>query len=486
MDKDENKSKIDTTIEVMKYKSTYYQKANENLGITQEYSKENRDKLWDSQKRKSEYKEKVFGDKNTYRDPISGQVLHKNQEAAKRKYHMKNADGENISKEWAKHSAETDHINSIKATHNVVKHNPFLTDEDFKEIINSDQNYRVTSKKLNTMKGDKSDLQVIFDKKIELSKDGKIQMAKEKITADISVQGKFAQRTAENMGKEFAVGARDTLIKSAISLSVEAINNMCKVASGEISIEEASESIGKSVVKQAVIGGTDKLKKDIMYAQMSKNKILYNLANSNKVNQIVMVASIVKDSAIRYVNGEIDEEQFIKEIGEKGTTMVVSMIGGEIGRLIGASIGTAILPVAGTAAAAIIGEVIGVFISTVACTAIMAAYSIGKDISNTIKHLDDYKIKEHEIKILEAEALKEIENQRNKFKRIVEKEYGYWDQEIQKGFDLILSNACEETFNLRGITEGLDKILNIFGKSVAFKNIEEYEAQLDMPLKLKF
>ena len=32
------------------------------MGITQEYTKENRDKLWDSAKGKAEYKEKVFGD----------------------------------------------------------------------------------------------------------------------------------------------------------------------------------------------------------------------------------------------------------------------------------------------------------------------------------------------------------------------------------------------------------------------------------------
>lgn len=37
-----------------------------------------------------------------------------------------------------------------------------------------------------------------------------------------------------------------------------------------------------------------------------------------------------------------------------------------------------------------------------------------------------------------------------------------------------------------GVTNGLDKILGLFGKHVAFSSIEEYEAQLDISLKLKF
>lgn len=36
------------------------QTASKNLGVTKEYNKENRDKLWDSAKGKSEYKEKMF------------------------------------------------------------------------------------------------------------------------------------------------------------------------------------------------------------------------------------------------------------------------------------------------------------------------------------------------------------------------------------------------------------------------------------------
>ena len=37
------------------------QTANKDLGITREYNKENRDRLWDSTKGKAAYKDKIFG-----------------------------------------------------------------------------------------------------------------------------------------------------------------------------------------------------------------------------------------------------------------------------------------------------------------------------------------------------------------------------------------------------------------------------------------
>ena len=68
-----------------------------------------------------------------------------------------------------------------------MKYNPFLTDEDFKEIVNSDENYRLLSKKDNASKGEKSDLKIILDKDNELSLDGRAQMLKEKVQADVAL-----------------------------------------------------------------------------------------------------------------------------------------------------------------------------------------------------------------------------------------------------------------------------------------------------------
>lgn len=484
-----SKDSSNMVTEVMKNLSMMEQKANINLGITQEYNKENRDKLWDSQKGKADYKNKVFGDKETYVDTISGKVLHKSQKAAQNKYHMKNSEGENTSTKWAEYSAETDHINALKDVHDVAKHNPFLSDSDFKEIMNSDENYRILSKKDNTAKGEQNDWQIIIDKYNGMSSRSRVQMAREKIRSDIALQGKFSVRTVKNIGKEFETGAKDTLVKSVIPLTAEAVRNLCKVTNGEESLGDTTKEIGKVVVDVAVAGGTNKLVLDVVNSQLrnSKNIVFSKLANSNEVTQIITVAMIIKGLAVKYINGEIDGKEFIEEIGVKGATMVSGMIGGSIGgeicAILGGIAGTGAIPGVGTAAGIVtgkvIGEILGTIITTVACSGIVSVY-------NTSKHLNDYKLKESQIIKLETEALKEIENQRDKFRSIVERENKYWDEEIQNGFNMVLSSVCEQTFNLQGVTDGLDKILVLFGKSVAFKNLDEYEAQLDIPLKLRF
>ena len=459
------------------------------LGITKEYTKENRDKLWDSTARKTEYKDQVFDGKKTFEDPITGSTLHRSQNAAQNKYHMKNADGENISTAWAKHAPETDHIVSLKEAHDMAKHNPFLSDRDFKEVMNQDANYRVTSKSFNTAKGSKSDWEIVTSRSESVSNSGKVQISKERVCAEIAVHSSFAVKTAENMGSEFVQGAAETLSHSAVQLTAEAVRKMVEVAHGEKSLSEATEEMAKVTVNTAVMGGTKRLVTDIVSNQLStsKSQLLRNISGSKEINQIIAVVAVVQDSATKYLNGEITGQEFIDEIGEKGTNMVVGMIGGqigqEIGMYIGGVLGTVLMPgvgtTAGMVAGRVIGEIIGTIITTVACSTISAVYRASK-------RADEYKKIEKQIAELEAAALEEMAFQRTRFREIVEAEYRHWDNELQAGFDEILANACEESFNVNGVTEGLDKVLGVFGKSVMFKDIHEYEDQLDQPLKLSF
>lgn len=151
------------------------------LGVTQDYDRSN----YDSASAKRTYKEKAFGDSAVITDPTTGEILHKSQTAAQNKYHMKNDDGENISKKWANHSTEIDHINSLKSIHDKTKHNSFLSDDDIQEIANCDANLRVLPKSLNASKGEKSDLEVIFDADNGLSLKGRANLAGEKIKSDV-------------------------------------------------------------------------------------------------------------------------------------------------------------------------------------------------------------------------------------------------------------------------------------------------------------
>lgn len=445
--------------------------------------------MWDSAKGKAEYRDKMFGEKQTYDDPVSGKTLHRSQTAAQNKYHMKNSEGVHVSSKWAEHSAEVDHINALKDVHKKVKNNPFLTDDDFKNIMNSDENYRILSKSDNTAKGAKNDWQVILDKNNGMSVDGRVQMAKQKVKADAAINSRFASKTAENAGREFIAGSKDMLIDSAIPLTAEAVRRMVHVVQGDESLEDAVKGMAKTTMDIAVAGGSKRLIKDVVSAQLEANKsaALQSVLNSSHLSQILSVSMIVKESAVRYINGEINETEFFEEVGEKGTSMVAGMIGGQVGReigeIVGSIIGTAVLPGIGTAvgytAGGVVGEVLGVIITTAACSAIVSVF-------HTSKNLEQYRLKEAQINRLEKEALREMENQRKRFADIVQQEYQIWDETIQSSFDQILRCACEETYDLQGVTEGLDRILSVFGKKVRFNSMDEYEAQLDQTLTLSF
>lgn len=468
-----------------------WQNGQGSLGITKEYNKANRDALWDSAKGKAEYRDKMFGEKQTYADPVSGKTLHRSQTAAQNKYHMKNSEGVHVSSKWAEHSAEVDHINALKDVHKKVKNNPFLTDDDFKNIMNSDENYRILSKSDNIAKGAKNDWQVILDKSNGMSAGGRVQMAKQKVKADAVINSRFASKTAENAGREFISGSKDMLIDSAIPLTAEAVRRMVHVVQGDESLEDAAKGMAKTTVDIAVAGGSKRLIADVLSASLEANRsaAVQSVLNSSHLSQILSAAMIVKESAVRYINGEINETEFFEEIGEKGTSMVAGMIGGQVGReigeFVGSIIGTAAIPIPGIGTAAgyavggVVGEVLGVIITTAACSAIVSVF-------HTSKNLDQYRLKEAQISRLEKEALREMEYQRKKFADIVQREYQVWDKTIQSSFDQILLCACEETYDLQGVTEGLDRILSIFGKKVRFNSLDEYEAQLDQTLTLSF
>ena len=211
---------------------------------------------------------------------------------------MRNEKGEKVSSAWAAHSSETDHINALKDLHDKAKYNPFLNDADFKEIANSEENYRILSKRDNTIKGAKNDWDIIKDKDNGLSDKARQEMAKQKVNADMTLHGKFATRTVQNMGKEFTAGARDTLINSAIPLTAEAVRKMCKVASGEEQLADAVNDMGKTVMNVAVAGGSKTLLLDVVDSQLrnSNNTLLSSIAGSSTVSKLIGIAASVNES----------------------------------------------------------------------------------------------------------------------------------------------------------------------------------------------
>lgn len=448
---------------------------NDKLGITQDYDRSN----YDSESAKKAYKEKAFGDSAVIKDSITGESLHKSQNVAQKKYHMKNADGENVSKKWANHSAEVDHINSLKSIHNKVKSNPFLSDDDVQEIANCDANFRVLPKSLNASKGEKSDFEVAVDAGNGLSLKGRANLAGEKIKSDVVLTAKFTTRTVENIGGLAVNSAKESIANNAMKFMRYGVDHIVDIACENESFDDAVADIGAFAFETV----SKDVAADVIDAALVNNAFYQSLKNSGALGELIQVGTIIAESTSKLIDGEITAEEFVLEIGDRGATMVAQMIGGEVGAVVGEIIGISAGGLLGAGAGEVIGRAIGTMIATVACNIIIA---IRTNLIDNLKSLDDYKLKEKAIRKLETEAITEMEYQRQKFRNIVESEYQKWDENIELGFDMMIVSACKEVYDLQGITDGLDRILSIFGKSVMFKNLDEYEAQLDMPLKLNF
>ena len=236
------------------------------LGVTQDYDRSN----YDSERAKKAYKEKTFGDHAVIIDPTTGKLLHKSQTNAQKKYHMKNADGENVSKKWATHSAETDHIHSLKSIHEKTKRNPFLSDEDIREIANCDANLRILPKSLNASKGEQSDFAVITDVNNGLSLKGRMHLAGEKIESDVVLTSKFTTHTAKNIGNLTVDSAKKSVFNNKIIVVRYGIEHIVDIATRKESLEDAAVDVGTFAVKAV---GKDVIK-DITDAAAINNPLV--------------------------------------------------------------------------------------------------------------------------------------------------------------------------------------------------------------------
>ena len=339
--------------------------------------------------------------------------------------------------------SDTDHVTPINV---IKKRYKGLSQEQLKQLANSKHNLAVTNSQLNRSKGDLENHQVLLKAAFKGEpvdvKTGATMLAKEvesrtcmreqatgmyaeNITAAVVTNTSQAVQkigsVTQEAGKDFAYGATDALLDSVIPLTVEAATNLCKVAKGEKELKEAGKDIAKATVNIAVVGGTE--------------RVLFKALSNESMVQIAQVALIVKDSAIRYVNGEINEAEFMDEVGEKGANMVAGMIGGAVGEEIGEWIGLIVGSAAGPTGSFVgfvvghyVGKFLGAMIASFACSSVF----------NTLRHLDDYKLKESQIRRLEASALSEIEKQREILKSIVKQEDEIWNATVNDAFEIIL------------------------------------------------
>lgn len=421
------------------------------LGITREYSKPNRDRLWDSTAKKRAYKEKILNGKKTYKDPITGQTLHGSQTAAQKKYHMKSVNGVKVSKKWASHSVEIDHRISIKELHERVKYNSLLSNNDLQEIANKEFNYRATSKQFNASKGEKSDFEIAFDPNADLTLKERSTLLGEKVVAEIGVNSAIAARTLKNAGKVFAEGAKDALAASAIPLAIRGTQDLMKVANGDMTMKEAVEDIGNLGLSIAASGGSMRTASIVLgpILRDSKNSILEKFADVNQFGNVLVIGSIVVRAAGKYMDGEVDAEGFFTEVGQEGLSLAAGMLASK------------------AVTAALGGAAIGGPAMIVPMLAAMAASAACQEIYAQAKRVSLEKKDNEEIRHIAAAASSAIQEQQQELRRLMEENHARWAEEMNEIFQMIavglVNNDLPQTnLGLRNLAKSFSTQVSLY------------------------
>ena len=427
---------------------------NPKLGVSEKYNRKLYDKAHNLKKTKKCYFDIVEKQKNrkktlsvgkkTNIDWYTGKTLHANNKAAICKYGNKAAQ---------EHIASVDHIVSLKQFHSKVKYNPFLSDDDVKNIANSNFNYRVTNFHLNTQKGEKSNIEIALDPKTDANMAGRVKLVSDQAYAETRLGIATAAYTTKNIGLGFGRGAINAINKATIPLIVASVQSLCLVAQGEKDLKTATKDMGAMAMAIGVSGGGQHIVVTGIQGVLrnSESTMLKSIAKSNVVSNVVLVAYMLKDSTIRFINGEIDGEQLFSEVGQKGVELVAATVG--------AIAGEALIPIP------IVGPFVGAMIVSVVCGSVY-------DFLQTAK-FDYHNEKLTVVSAIANEALEEMGRQREILSSLIGNENSKWNTQITTGFADIFSGANAN--NVEKIANGLDRILSLFKTEVKFKTFKEFE-----------
>lgn len=388
--------------------------------------------------RKNSYKNRYFKGKRTQIDEYTGEKIYY---SSKNKYK----------------TDKTSNIDHVKPIDGLIKrYNGKLTVNEIRALANSDFNLAATSEKLNKSKGALDNHQYLI-RQIKSKNPENIKttynMLKRQVESEVAIKATTTTMklidSSGNLLKIDNVGVSNTSIKygvlvgnsvysgmeaSLISLTTSTINNIVSVAIGEKDINKATKDVFNDTNSSFIISAGVNLVNNGVLNKFPLDKIALS-----KISSSVIIGNLV----LKYINDEISVKECVSDIIINGMAEVVCGLSG-VNIYVASSI--------------IVSKIIT---------------EINKSIIQykNIMKLSKEKLKQ--VNEIEAMALVEMEYQRNILKDNIIKQFNYWDEQFDEGFEEIFISSIAN--DVDGMSSGLEKILTIFDKEVRFKTSEEFE-----------
>lgn len=287
--------------------------------------------LYDSGAAKYHAKTELFSGNAEVRDPYTGKILTLTKAEAKAKFGA----------DWQKHLAESDHIHPLERIHEAHKGNPFLTNDDIREIANSPENMEVNSRSFNNAKRSRTNEEFMEareyreGKGLKLSKDAEREAVRRGREAQSAIDRKLTVRSIKNAATTFHNAGLEGAKQSGLTaLTMAGIMNVVALVKGEKDAGEAIADTVKSggagaVTGYVMSGGLTTLAQGL---SNSSAPMIQSLMKSNMPGQIVTAVMTFGSTLKRYASGEINTEDFILELGDKGTGLAAGGYGFAVGQ----------------------------------------------------------------------------------------------------------------------------------------------------------
>ena len=288
-------------------------------------------KLYDSPQAKINAKSNAYRNGGMAKDPYTGKDLLLKKREAKAEY------GNN----WQEHLAEADHIEPVQKIHEKYKDAPWLTNDNIKELANSDENIKVISRKLNNAKRNRineefyGDNEYLKSKGIDIPRDKKQEAIKDSDKARKSISNDADRKQRLNIRDDFhAAGKNGAYNAGAMTAAMSTVDNLVAVIKGERTPEEALKRIVFDTGTSAAIGYVVSGSVSVIAHTLSNNssKFIRSLVNSNVPGKVVSAVMATGGTLLKYSKGEIDTKECICELGKDGVNIGITEASMTIGQ----------------------------------------------------------------------------------------------------------------------------------------------------------
>lgn len=195
-----------------------------------------------------------------------------------------------------------------------------------------------------------------------------------------------------------------------------------------------AEALQDTALATSVIVTTDMIDKQI-----------FN--ESGVATEIVGIAFVIKDSFIKYANGQINEQEFVNEV----TGKCIQRLAGKMAYV--ATGGNVFAQMLASYATAMIYNEMQIILS---------------DYKSINRMQEEYRARLNRIS---SQMIDELQSQRFYLKSVYTKSEVVWNTAMDEGFYYISQGAIQGDMQI--VSEGINKILGIFDSEVKFKNVNE-------------